>query len=529
MSGKTKFNKPNGKKQTDIKKYYPVLLILLFIVVYRYIFNKHLDLNGDNFDYLNYARSILQGHGYSSPYTPEYLPTNHYPPGYSTILAIAMFIVGNDIVLLKILNGLLFLGSIVLLYSTFSKIFENRSLAFFISSVLLLNTGLLQWSTILMSEMSYLFFSSLSLFFLVKYYNSLQLVFWKNRQLYFFIFAFILAYYIRTIGIAILGAFVLSELLFKRWKSVILYLGGAFILYLPWMIRNNIHGIKGRYMSSIMAVNPWRPEEGELNTISAFLDKMFTNFYDTVLKGFTEVLFPFVNSQETSKTIFVIVGSVILLVTLFGAWRMKQVKFFMPLYLLGNIFVFLVWHSGNGTRYVWPLAPFIAYSFFYGLFELPTLFKKQNSSKYLKYSFLILVLAIFCYPKLTEMNKKASQDYPLGYKNYFQLAKNVKQLRNKELMVSCRKPGMFHYFSETFVCNYAWTPDNDALITDMVNKNVDLVVIDQLGYSSTGRYLVPAINANGELFKNIQKLENPDTYLLQLDKEKAKNKINVTN
>lgn len=526
MSGKTKLSKPNGKKQFDFKKYYPFLLIFLFIIAYNYIFNKHLDLNGDNFDYMNYARSILQGHGYSSPYTPEYLPTNHYPPGYSTILAIAMFFIGNDIVLLKILNGLLFLGSIVLLYATFSKIFENRSLAFFISAILLFNTGLLQWSTILMSEMSYLFFSSLSLFFIVKYYNSLQLVLWKNRQLYFLILAFILTYYIRTIGIAILGAFVLSELLSKRWKSVILFLGGVFILYLPWMIRNNIHGIKGRYMSSIMAVNPWRPEEGELNTVGAFLDKMFTNFYDTVLKGFTEVLFPFINSQETSKTIFVIVGSIILLVSLFGAWKMKQVKFFMPLYLLGNVFVFLVWHSGNGARYVWPLVPFIAYSFFFGLFELPALFKKQDSSKYFKYSFLILILAFFSYPKLKEMNTKATYDYPPGYKNYFQLAKNVKQLRNKDLMVSCRKPGMFHYFSETFVCNYAWTQDNDTLIKELVNNNVDLVVIDQLGYSSTARYLVPAINANGELFKNIQKLEKPDTYLLQFDRNRADEKLN---
>ena len=95
---------------------YIAIIIFAFIAVYYYIFDSKLDLNGDNFNYLNYAKSIMIGNGYSSPYNADYPHTNWYPPGYSTILAIAMLSVGENVILLKIINGLFFLGSILLFY-----------------------------------------------------------------------------------------------------------------------------------------------------------------------------------------------------------------------------------------------------------------------------------------------------------------------------------------------------------------------------------------------------------------------------
>ena len=57
------------------------LLSVLFVVVYVYVFDSKLDMNGDNYGYLNYARSILEGKGYVSPYTPDLPATNWFPPG----------------------------------------------------------------------------------------------------------------------------------------------------------------------------------------------------------------------------------------------------------------------------------------------------------------------------------------------------------------------------------------------------------------------------------------------------------------
>lgn len=527
MSTKSKSIKQNHtRKEFDFKKLFPLVLIAIFIVAYKYIFKSNLDLNGDNFNYINYARSILDGHGYASPYTPARLPTNHYPPGYSALLAFAMFFVGKDVILLKILNGFFFIGSILLLNKTFGKITGNLPLAFSVSALLLVNSGLLNWSTIVMSEMSYLFFSSLAIYFILKYYETEQKQFWQTKEFYLIVITVIITYYIRSIGIVLAVAFILFSLLQKKWKVSLSFIAGCSILYLPWIIRNNIHGLKGRYMGSIMAVNPWRPEEGQLNTFGAFLEKMTTNFYDTVIKGFLEVLFPFANFNEMAKTIVIILGTGVFLFTLFGAWRIKKYNIFILLYILGNIFVFLVWHSGNGSRYVWPLAPFIAYCFFHGIIETISLLAKNKQTLVQRTSIAVILLAFLFTPKLKSMHKLANADYPAAYKNYYNLAKSIKQANNKNLMVCCRKPGMFHYFSETFACNYAWSKEDKKVLSGMIKQNVDYVILEQLGYSSTVRYLYPVIKKHGDLFKNISHFKKPDTYLFQFNRKKAIEEMN---
>jgi len=56
----------------------------------------------------------------------------------------------------------------------------------------------------------------------------------------------------------------------------------------------------------------------------------------------------------------------------------------------------------------------------------------------------------------------------------------------------------------------------------MVRTKVDFVVLEQLGYSSTGRYLYPAIMKHPDLFQPVMQLQNPDTYLLAFNKEGAR-------
>ena len=516
-------NKKNTtqKKEYNLQKIYPLLLLLIFFVVYKFIFNSHLDLNGDNFDYINYAKSIVDGHGYRSPYTPDYNPTNHYPPGYSTFLAIVMFFFGKDVVIFKILNGLFFLGSVLLLGKAFETITKNKFLIFSVSAIILANNGLLQWSTIVMSEIPYLFFSSLGFYFVVKYFNYSPQYTKLSKELIFITITAVIVYYFRSIGIVLSGAFILYALFQRKWKAALGFSLGFIILYLPWIIRNNIHHIKGRYMGSIMAVNPWRPEEGQLSSFGDFFNKMLVNFNDTVLKGFNEVLFPFVNFNELSKSLIIATGIVTLLLTIYGAWKIKKLNIFVILYILGNIFVFLVWHSGNGSRYVWPLAPFIAYCFFFGINELASLLFKNQQKILTKIPFAIMLIGFFFYPKLKEMNLKAERNYPAAYQNFFNIAKSVKKGNNNQLMICNRKPGMFHYFSETYVCNYAWSPDDKKVISDMIKKHVDYVVLDQLGYSSTARYLYPAIQKNPGLFKKVSQTQKPETYLLQFNRERA--------
>jgi hypothetical protein len=82
-------------------------------------------------------------------------------------------------------------------------------------------------------------------------------------------------------------------------------------------------------------------------------------------------------------------------------------------------------------------------------------------------------------------------------------------------------------FGKTAVSSYLWTEDDKALIKGLIDSKTDYVVFEQLGYSSTARYLYPAIQNNLELFPVVMYLPEPDTYLLKFEREKAITKLDL--
>jgi hypothetical protein len=149
--------------------------------------------------------------------------------------------------------------------------------------------------------------------------------------------------------------------------------------------------------------------------------------------------------------------------------------------------------------------------------------RDKSVSHLLPYGLLLLSLLYF--PKLSELNKYANQNYPQALQNYISLAIDVKKSGSDNLVVACRKPAMFYFFSDAFVTNYKYSLDDKEVIKQFINKDVKYVVLDQLASSST-RYLYPAITKNQELFQVINHKKNPDTYLLSFNIEKAKEIFN---
>ena len=62
---------------------------------------------------------------------------------------------------------------------------------------------------------------------------------------------------------------------------------------------------------------------------------------------------------------------------------------------------------------------------------------------------------------------------------------------------------------------YSFTADTDALLQGLERDRVDYVVYEQLGYSSTERYLKPAVAAHPDRFSVVRTLEAPTTQLLR--------------
>ena len=94
-----------------------------------------------------------------------------------------------------------------------------------------------------------------------------------------------------------------------------------------------------------------------------------------------------------------------------------------------------------------------------------------------------------------------------------------------ETVVCSRKPSVFYVYAQCHVCNFKYTKDDVELIRGLINSKVDYVVLDQLGYSSTGLYLYPAIMKHRELFEDVATFRIPETSLIHFNRQAAELKF----
>ncbi|MFI3261666.1 MAG: hypothetical protein R3Y26_02030 [Rikenellaceae bacterium] len=502
------------------KSHIPLAIItIVFTIVYIFCFDAKPDVNGDNAQYVRLAQNLANGLGYSNVTPSGITPASHYPPGYAAFLAIVSLMGGANLILFKVLNGVFMLCSLLLLFYVVKQVTENWKLALLVALLPIFSTRLINFSFMIMSEMSYMFMTVLALYALYKESEreTDKLVFWKSTYFYVAIVAAVASYYIRTVGISAIFAVLVFYAFRKEWKQLLASAAGVVLLLLPWSIRNSIHGIESRYMGTVMTVNPWRPEEGTISSFGEMIEKMVTNFDDTVIKGFRFSLFPILGAdfKTPSDTMMIIVGLIILAIVIWGAWKMGKLRYYMLAFLIANIGLFMLWHGGNQERYVIPIIPYIFVCFFVGLYKLTTL-------KF-KYSPLLLLLFILpMVPFIMQRREISQKPYSPGYDSYFRAVNMLKKIP-KGAVVCCRKPEfLVFYASNAIGTNYLYSLDTEEVIRDLVEKNVDIVILDNMGFASTVRYLYPAIKAHDDLFVPVHETEGePITYIIQFDRKKA--------
>ena len=132
----------------------------------------------------------------------------------------------------------------------------------------------------------------------------------------------------------------------------------------------------------------------------------------------------------------------------------------------------------------------------------------------------MLILSIFtaksyAEPSLKKLKLQAKSPYPDKYKNYFELAAWIRENAPDSFVTVCRKGQLFYLFSRKYTSGYKNTLNQEEQINYLKKVGADYVVLEQLGYSSTGRYLYPAIKRYPAKFKIIKHIKNPDTYLMK--------------
>jgi len=496
-------------------------VLILAFGFYIYSFDAKIHFGGDNAEYYQLGQGFTLNKGYVNAMLLDEPLAVHYPPGYPFILSLPMRMGITDMYWLKWLNGLFFAASIVLIFKLVFSLESKWSVAFIVALLSASNAQLLIYSSILMSEIPYTFTSLLSLYALFKFQNKADTEINSKKYMWFSIaiLSAVASYYIRSIGMVIPIALILFFIIEKNWKATLATIISSVALIAPWMMRMNALG-GGSYQSQLMQINPYRPELGKMETLTDWLNRFTANLSRYTSKEIESAMFNFFDWGNKAESLWWMyaIGIALLLMGIIGLYALdKRVRNFVVLFILGHFGVLLLWPEvWYGPRFMLSTVPILFYLTIKCIFFAFEKLKKQ--SVLVKYVGLGIFLVFFTFhlQPLEKLRAYAQGGYNPNYKEYFDLAEAVNAQYTEDMVISCRKPAFFYLLSGKKVTSYLFSTDNDELIKDLQEKKVTHVVLDNLGFSSTPRYLLPAIQNRPTNFQLVARREGANTYLFKL-------------
>jgi hypothetical protein len=441
----------------------------------------------------------------------------------------------DSVVAQKWLNEIFVLGGILLIFFTLLHLGLRWDVSFVAAAAGLFSPRLWHFSTMMMSEASFFFTSAFVFYALARYFitDKEDKRWWtdvKQPWLWAMIVVLVLNYHIRTQGLALVAGVGLLLLCRRRWVALGTTMIGFILGCLPYMMRNKLLGLNGnRYMDTIMLKNPFQPDAGSL-TFTEVIERFFSTLKMLVFNAIPNTIFPYlkVNCDQPEYSFWIYVaGALVLAVILIGYWSMGSIRWGMIGYLAATLELISIFSTPSGNRYITTILPLLAAGLFCGIWQIA----QWAFSKHSKWLFTgcALVLCLLFIPSkegIADEIKQSKQKYPTQYVQFFSMAKQMKKSAPKGSVVCSRKPQMFWMYSQLPGVNYKYTKDAKELILDLVEKKVDYVVLDNLGYSSTYLYLYPALQQYPYLFPQaVIYYENTHQYMLVFDRERAEREL----
>ena len=492
---------PFNLARHERKSYFLPALGLCGLLMGIFLFDANLSLTGDNAQFINLGRSLADGHGLSETIEGEPIPHTKYPFGFPLFLAIVHILFPANLIALKSLVVLLYAISIPLIYLLIRE-FAAPLMALGVSALCLVSPLLLDYSHQVMSEIPFLLFSLLALLLLHRAHESNTLL-----TLAFAIIAIIAAYYIRSAGIILIATGIIFFAQHKKWKEAGLIAAGSILLALPWQIRNASLG-GNDYINQLLSINPYRPEEGAL-TFTTLIERIIANLELYGIHIIPHIFLP--SFIEANYFVGLFFSGLILYALIAGLIKRHLLIVYLTCYLGLYILWPQVW---SDTRFLVPAIPILFYAILTSMDELLHLLAralKKTASRTGAVLFFLFILGSNIFA--THALSQRIGQLPPNWNNYFAAAEWIQNNTDPHIKIACRKPYLMNAIANRKASGYAWkTPDE--VIADFEQKNIEIVVIDQIGFRSTPEFLVPAIQAHENRFEIIHIVRNPNTYVL---------------
>jgi 4-amino-4-deoxy-L-arabinose transferase-like glycosyltransferase len=467
-------------------------------------FNPALSMNGDNARYICGAISIATTGKYKSIQHPleEYITLDQ--PGVSIMLTPLIKIFGVNIIAFKILIFLLTIGSFILLFIILKKVLRVE-IALGLTLLLGTHPYVSDFSSLVMTEMPFVFYSLLSIWLLDKYDQFPKI---NYPILILSAFSILMTYFTRSIGIGMAFASVLYFLLKKDWKKAV-YLGIAvFILIGGWQLRNYLVGSGPSQLDAFTGGRGFGPG-GIL-----FMLKKGTKDFITALKLIPQVLFAH-NTTRFKINPFGIIEFLVLIIIGTGLiTNLVKNRRMYDLFFILSLLILCVGSPDSNplpmARYLCVFVPFYLIYFFLGAEFIFSLWKKLEPHHKILVALLIL-LPLFSNFSGTAFRIQLAHMgfvYPRPVENYLIAGKWLNYYAPRDAIVACRKEEILYLFSNRKGIRSAsyWTTYTQEYETATLDKferfNISFVVIDSFSNSPNTVYKV--IQNNKDKFKLVK-------------------------
>ncbi len=493
------------------KKYYPYFLIsiplLIYLVSAVLLFNPQLFQGGDNVIYMILSKSIMKYHRYADLHLEGAPAHTKYPFGYPLLLGLWSTVSHSNVwfKILSLISGLL--G--VLFLSLMTK--KNYVLLLSVIVVISFNTTFMVYTSRILSEIPFFMFFALFMYLFSIWYSKEE----KDWQFYVLVFASVIPFYIRSVGIVIPAAMALYYIKEKKYKLLGIYIGIVIALILPWYIRNMlVKSGEDTYFKQLIMKNPYNIAEGYIG-FSDIILRLKNNVID-YLKILSYMLFVKVN---------VWIGLIILVFFIAGLFYSMEDHVVLSLSLIFYYFIIHLWpHVWTGDRFLIPIFPFIVYFFLYGISRTVNALLKSYDFIFIFVAILSVIICAPFYKKTylssSYIRKNIKQDKFVGFtddwKNYFRCALWAKDHTKPSDVFIVRKPEFFYAFSGRQCILYPFTSDIDKEI-DFLNKHqYAYIIVDNFyHFGGTAKYLVPALLKLKENYVVMKMYDSPPTYILR--------------
>ncbi len=521
--------------------------LLLIVALHWLAFNASFEVNvDDNASYMIAAKSLVQ---YGAPYY-TYLPPDGAAMKVDTEGALGLplmlipiyWIWGMNFKPMEIMIFLSMIGSVAMCYLLFKRL-TDRLFAIIIAIVFATHPYVVAFSSIIMTEIPYLFWSLMAIFLVMKFQSREKFSIW---YLLAAVFAVFMTYLTRAVGIGLIMATVVYMLARSNMWPYLKKKSFGFIKdtkFLRFII------ISAVLFIIVLLYQLWARSLGGVSQAETLakmnIMDLFKKNYDAIWNVLAQNIFTGtlirwklanVVGQQPEAVGFLWI--IITLVTLFG-WIISLLK--RELVAFTAFFVILVLMVGNTavqpmvvSRYLIIFTPFFIYFLYKGIqWPIDKLSKTAEWGKVLGTVALIAILSSsFTGNAYNIAQSHTGSLYSPSEASFIECAEWAKSNIDKDAIVASRKERVFFVFSDG-LRGYKHFSNADSKLLDegMTMQEFEKYKLDQIAKyktsylvldtfsSSSMQMILPIIQNNPTKFKLIKTFGDEKTgpcYLFQV-------------